>query len=799
MSEVESHKGLKGRQMAVLGLIALLSSTVIFLLDLGGLFQPLQLKAYDGLFYLRAGLVSGQARPSSPVVLVEIDDQTLAGQSFRIPRILWHHYFSAVIRGLADGGARVVGLDFLLPQAVFDDLVPDYSRTWLRALVYAQDHGTPIVTGIVRTAKKRIIPESRYMQIIGSERIGLFNLTTDSDDFIRRQRLFYPSAQDPKRGLYSVTFLLARAYRPDLKLPAEMIYIDYDPAEAAFPRFSFAEVYQRAGQSDQAYFIRNFEGRIVLIGEADSLTQDRHPTPLYHLSRGSLKRMAGVEILGHTVKTILKGRFFIDTPAWLRPAVYFVLALMVCFVTIHGPQRLVLVLWPALLLTWLGAGAAAFSSYFILPVVGGTAVLLVSLAASFAYRFRIAEKERRAAEVESAEVNRMLGLSFQNQGLLDLAFDYLKRVPMSDGLEEVLYNLALDYERKRQLKKAVSVYEYIKRHSPGFRDVGDKIKKLNLAAGSMIFGLGTRGVQAVDGSLFLDENTRPTLGRYEIYKELGRGGMGVVYLGRDPKIGRATAIKAIRFSEEYEPDEAERLKAQFFGEAETAGRLSHPNIVTIYDAGDDNDLSYIAMEYLDGYDLREHTAPDNLLPGRQVIGIAADIAEALDYAHEQGVVHRDVKPANIMLQTNGAAKITDFGIARAMASSKTRTGLIKGTPFYMSPEQILGRPVDGRSDIFSLGVVLYELLSGITPFRTDDLTVLIYKITAERPEPITLHNPKVPKVLSKIIEKALAKDLERRYQKAGQMAEHLRIVARKIDERRAQRKAGQAGSFSYKK
>ena len=195
-----------------------------------------------------------------------------------------------------------------------------------------------------------------------------------------------------------------------------------------------------------------------------------------------------------------------------------------------------------------------------------------------------------------------------------------------------------------------------------------------------------------------------------------------MYKGRDPQIGRVTAIKTIRFSDEYEADEVERIREQFFAEAQTAGMLSHPHIVTIYDAGTDHDLSYIAMEYLEGVDLKEYAKADSLLSTREVIRLVAEVAEALGYAHNKGVVHRDIKPANIMYLKNGMAKVTDFGIARAVASSKTKTGVVKGTPFYMSPEQITGKKVDGRSDIFSLGVVLYELLTGIQPFRAEDLT-----------------------------------------------------------------------------
>jgi serine/threonine-protein kinase len=188
------------------------------------------------------------------------------------------------------------------------------------------------------------------------------------------------------------------------------------------------------------------------------------------------------------------------------------------------------------------------------------------------------------------------------------------------------------------------------------------------------------------------------------------------------------------------------------------------------------------MELLEGHDLNLHATLKDRLPVTKVLEIVAAVAEGLDYAHGKGVVHRDVKPANIMLLDNGLAKLADFGVARAMASSKTKTGVIKGTPFYMSPEQIMGKKVDGRSDIFSLGVVLYELLTGRQPFRADDLSSLIYKITKEDPEPASDIIPEVPKVVDKIIAKALTKERDQRYQMAGQLAAHLKKVLQKMGE-----------------
>jgi serine/threonine protein kinase len=195
---------------------------------------------------------------------------------------------------------------------------------------------------------------------------------------------------------------------------------------------------------------------------------------------------------------------------------------------------------------------------------------------------------------------------------------------------------------------------------------------------------------------------KPMLGRYQIEKELGKGAMGVVYMGRDPKINRVVAIKTMALSQEFEADELVEVKERFFREAETAGRLNHPNIVQMYDAGEEHDLAYIAMEFLKGKDLVPYAKAGNLMPVPRVMSIVARVADALSYAHENNVVHRDIKPANIMYEPESdQVKVTDFGIARITDSSKTKTGMVLGTPSYMSPEQLAGKKIDGRSDLFS--------------------------------------------------------------------------------------------------
>lgn len=264
------------------------------------------------------------------------------------------------------------------------------------------------------------------------------------------------------------------------------------------------------------------------------------------------------------------------------------------------------------------------------------------------------------------------------------------------------------------------------------------------------------------------------LGRYKVLKELGRGAMGLVYLGKDPTIQRFVAIKTMRLDHIDNDDKRQDFKTRFFREAESTGRLSHPNIVTIYDAGEEGDLGYIAMELIEGTPLKQWARKPNLMPVNEVLLTVATVADALDHAHQQGVVHRDIKPANIMLTKDRVVKVMDFGIAKMASSSKTQTNMVLGTPTYMSPEQISGKKVDGRSDIFSLGIVLFELLTGQTPFTADNLSALLFSI-AHHPHPaIQTLRPDLPQMVQEIVDRALQKELPHRYRRAEEFARELR-------------------------
>jgi tRNA A-37 threonylcarbamoyl transferase component Bud32 len=269
-----------------------------------------------------------------------------------------------------------------------------------------------------------------------------------------------------------------------------------------------------------------------------------------------------------------------------------------------------------------------------------------------------------------------------------------------------------------------------------------------------------------------------TLGRYRIEALLGRGAMGSVYLGHDPKIGRQVAIKTMALSREFEGAELAEARERFFREAETAGRLQHRDIVTIFDAGEAADLAFIAMEYLRGQDLQPYTQSGRLLPVGTVLAIVERVALALAYAHSQGVVHRDIKPANVMIDlATDTVKVTDFGIARIADSSRTRTGMVLGTPSFMSPEQMAGQRVDGRSDLYSLGVMLFQLLTGRLPHQADSMAKLMYQIANEPAPDLRDLRPELPEALANVVALSLEKRPEVRYADGQQMATDLRAVA----------------------
>ncbi|MEX0729737.1 MAG: serine/threonine-protein kinase [Aquisalimonadaceae bacterium] len=461
-----------------------------------------------------------------------------------------------------------------------------------------------------------------------------------------------------------------------------------------------------------------------------------------------------------------------EPPAWagaLAAAVTLAVALYLTFgvPALKVVTGLVLTLFILLMFTWFQLGMfLARNEWLWLSVPAaylGLGHLLVLPAAI--------DRRQRRNDRHRLDNSRLQLASMQfERGDPDAALTTLADNHTSEGLLDLLYRIALGFEKRRQYGRARQTLTGMERRKSGYADVAQRLALLDQ------LGDQPGGTASLAGTLIMPGPglERPDIGRYRVERELGRGGMGVVYLGMDPAINRQVAIKALDLSV-LDAAEADQFKARFIREAEAAGRLSHPHIVTVYDVGDDGDLAYIAMDYVPGEPLNQRTEPSRLLPVSAIYELIAQAADALDYAHEKGIVHRDIKPANMIHDPeSGRLKITDFGVARVTDAGRTRTGAIIGSPAYMAPEQIAGGKVDGRADIFALGVTLYQLLTGHFPFEGETLAALAHQISRGQPRPIRSVRPDLPASASRIVNRALKKSPDSRYARAGDMAEALR-------------------------
>lgn len=360
---------------------------------------------------------------------------------------------------------------------------------------------------------------------------------------------------------------------------------------------------------------------------------------------------------------------------------------------------------------------------------------------------------------------------------IDPAWESLKGFrPAKDHLVaclETMERVALAFERDHRYDGAREVYEHIADIDPTWRDIKLRLMRARgLAQNAKSNAWGTVPPQPIP------EVAHRPLGKYLIDKEIGRGAMGAVYLGYDPATNRRVALKTMSLAKEFSGSDLVDARERFLREAEMAGRLDHPDIVSVIDAGEADGLAFIAMELVEGTDLSEHTQPDKLLPLIQLVPIMARVAEALAYAHTRGVTHRDIKPGNIMVDlAHGVVKVMDFGVARVADAARTRTGVVLGTPTFMSPEQLAGQTIDGRSDLYSLGVTLFQLLTGQLPYRNDSMATLMRAIGSEPVPHVCDLRPDIPRALGDIVALALQKHPTTRYADGQQMADDLRAVA----------------------
>ena len=645
--------------------------------------------------------------------------------------------------------------------------------------------------------------------------------------------------------------------------------------ESAFPQHSFLDVV-RGDVPDEA-----FRGKVVLVaGTASGLDDRDFPFAV---------AAPGVLIYATFLDNVFRADF-VQAPLWawlMEWALFFAACLLgvLLLPRLSTPRLLAGIPLLALLLVG-GAGFLLVQRGIWIKVVYPFLALLVPMGFVVARRLTESEQETRDVAAEKLESQKLLGLSFQEKGMLDMALATFSKLPFTDDMKLVFVNLGLDYENRGLRDKAYLVYKKVFDVDPAFEDVARRMERLGQAGVSM-FGVPTlQGARTPSPCLrgrrrpwqrahhrpcrrlpgrrpwptswprpFRQEHLRPwwrairwtlrrcgpppqrrrvvgsrgrrgsgrnrrrhrgraphprgsgsvahaspvapaahprggggpaatpipggsvmpgaRFGRYEVERHVGRGGMGDVYLVRDTVINRRAALKTIRPDTNLAPKELIEMRQRFYREAQTAGALTHPNIVTVYDVGEDLGMSYIVMEFVEGETLTQWMKRQRFSVA-QIKHVIYHAGMGLDYAHTSGVFHRDVKPDNIMVSKTGLVKVMDFGIARLVESSLTKTGHVIGTPAYMSPEQVNGKRIDARSDIFSLGVILYELLTGRKPFTGHTMPSLMLAIVRSDPvQPSTL-DAKLHATWDEILRKALAKNRDERYASAKELAQAVR-------------------------
>ena len=563
---------------------------------------------------------------------------------------------------------------------------------------------------------------------------GVLNLQADSDDVLRMSRLWNLQGDVMSPSLPLAIALQGENYESDPRVSTSdtSIYLtNYQPVSRLDAETLLAPDFDASRLAGTTLFI---DAEPPLVGAAAMLPSGQFVTH----SEITASMLAGIE----NDQTVV-------SPNWIRALEVLVPTLLAIIATMFLPGRKrkeILVISAALF-----AGIIAVSALFLL--VGHFRLDLGRSLFIFLGAGILSGWLAGGASKESVNALKR-GNEFLVAGRLEPAFAEFRRCTPTETLATAMYKLSLAFEEQAKPERAEAVLEWMKR---------------------------THGATTSQNSFSLrSKNGTPQhLGRYVIERKIGKGAMGAVYLARDPRINRAVALKVIPIEKEFEDEELEEARLRFFREAESAGRLAHPNIITVYDCGEDKHLAYIAMEYLQGTSLTTFTNPKKLLAPNKALELCARTAEALDYAHNQGVIHRDIKPANLLYSLReDLLKISDFGVARLTDNNRTKTGIVLGTPMYMSPEQLNADDLTGQSDLFSLGVTLYELLVGEVPFKASNIAALMTKITTDDPAPVSNRRPGVPPSVDAVLFKALAKKPEQRFSSGGEMAIALRNCAK---------------------
>jgi len=608
-----------------------------------------------------------------------------------------------------------------------------------------------------------LIPPQEFTSVAAGT--GITDVAVDRDSVVRAVALLVKNKQ-PSGDVYLPSLPLLMSARIHGDAPGKLSVVPYEVVQEGRKRIRLDSAMQYYPVFYSVNRFSIYQANDVLAGKV-SPKRFRHKAIVIGSSRSSHteapdgSQISPLLAQANVLASLLERDYFYRpvAAAWIE----LILLLVIVFY--------LAVILPRIRLAW-----GVFLSFLVLlALFGGETILLygrhawimTGTTSLLLITGQLVQTVRHSYDVihqqylmENAQTNRQLGVALQEQGRLELALERFRLLPTDHGSLGLVYNLGLEFERKRKFDKALESYYYILEDEHAFRDV--QARKIRL---EQLSTFSSGGISATTSLLMPDMDNKPTLGRYVIERELGKGAMGIVYQGRDPTIDREVAIKTMALSREFQDDERVEARERFFREAAAAGKLNHPNIITIHDVGEEHDLAYIAMEFIKGKSLSSYAREGALLPVKEVLHIISIVAGALDYAHGEGVVHRDIKPANIIYdRKKNSLKIADFGIARITASSHTQTGVILGTPAYMSPEQMTGHKVDGRSDLFSLGTTMFVLLTGKAPFPGDTLAALSYQISHDKHPNICKVRPELPACIRAIMDKALAKDSDKRYQ-----------------------------------
>ncbi len=572
----------------------------------------------------------------------------------------------------------------------------------------------------------------RFADLTG--RSGFVEIAPESDGVLRRSSLWFLNG-----GVMSPSLPLAIAF--------------HDSATATAPRMSgsddavYLSSYKEIPRIDVADLLRS--ASIDVLENAAVFVDADQPIVSAAAVLPSGQFVTHSEITAALLADIEHDRMII-APSWVKAMEFLLPALLAIVAILFMPDRNrkeILVLTTTGVLSLLLFQALLLIGLHVRIDLGRVILMFIGVGALSTFLVTDVRK------VSSDAFKR--GSDFLAAGRLEPAFAEFRRCTPSETVAAVMYKLSLAFEQQAKPERAEAVLEWMKRTHSSVEVSDDTLSARKLTGAPQ------------------------RLGRYVIEKRIGRGAMGAVYLARDPRINRPVALKAIPIEKEFEDEELKEARLRFYREAESAGRLTHPNIITVFDAGEDKGLAYIAMEYVPGIPLRDFTDRTKLLAPKRALELAAMTAEALDYAHNQGVIHRDIKPANLLYNPKeGSLKISDFGVARITDNNRTKTGIVLGTPMYMSPEQLGAENLTGLSDLFSLGVTLYELLVGEVPFRASNIAVLMTKITTEDPAPVSSRRAGIPPSVDAVLAKAMAKRPSDRFSCGAEMAIALRNCAR---------------------